>query len=62
MEWRHRFITDAWTWKIPIGGIRDGEEPAAAAAREVEEAAERRPGPFRPLTFVHPTPGISDSQ
>ncbi|WP_431521630.1 NUDIX domain-containing protein [Actinomadura madurae] len=61
LEWRHRFITDAWGWEIPIGGIRDGG-PAAAAAREVEEETGWRPGPMRPLTVVHPTPGISDSQ
>ncbi|WP_243708445.1 NUDIX hydrolase [Actinomadura sp. GC306] len=34
LKWRHRFITDAWGWEIPIGGSRDGEEPAAAAARD----------------------------
>lgn len=62
LEWRHRFITDAWGWEIPIGGIRDGEEPAAAAAREVEEETGWRPGPMEPLVVVHPTPGISDSR
>ncbi|MEU8801278.1 hypothetical protein [Spirillospora sp. NPDC048819] len=24
LDWRHRFITDAWAWEIPIGAIRDG--------------------------------------
>lgn len=62
LEWRHRFITDAWAWETPIGGIRDGEEPAAAAVREVEEETGWRPGPMRPLIIVHQTPGISDSQ
>jgi 8-oxo-dGTP pyrophosphatase MutT (NUDIX family) len=60
--WRHRFITDTWGWEIPIGGILPGEEPAAAAAREVEEETGWRPGPLRPLVFTQPTPGISDSQ
>lgn len=60
--WRHRFITDAWGWEIPIGGIQPGESPADAASREVEEETGWRPGPMRPLTVVHPTPGISDSQ
>jgi 8-oxo-dGDP phosphatase len=59
--WRHRFITDTWAWEIPIGGIKDGEEPAAAAAREVEEETGWRPGPMRLMTVVHPTPGLSDS-
>ncbi|QXJ21556.1 NUDIX hydrolase [Actinomadura graeca] len=62
LEWRHRFITDAWSWEIPIGGIRNEETPAAAAAREVEEETGWRPGPLHPLTVVHPTPGISDSR
>ncbi|MCP9947303.1 NUDIX hydrolase [Actinomadura madurae] len=62
LEWRHRFITDAWGYEIPIGGIREGEDPAAAAAREVEEETGWRPGPMRPFTVVHPTPGISDSR
>lgn len=62
LEWRHRFITDAWGWEIPIGGIRGGEDPAAAAAREVEEETGWRPGVMEPLVIVHPTPGISDSR
>jgi len=60
--WRHRFIIDAWGWEIPIGGIRPGESPADAAAREVEEETGWRPGPMRALTVIHPTPGISDSR
>lgn len=60
--WRHRFITDSWAWEIPIGGIHEGEEPVHSAAREVEEETGWRPGPMRPLTVVHPTPGISDSR
>jgi 8-oxo-dGDP phosphatase len=59
--WRHRFITDTWAWEIPIGGIKDGEEPAAAAAREVEEETGWRPGPLRLMTVIHPSPGLSDS-
>lgn len=62
LEWRHRFITDTWAYEIPIGGIHDGEDPAQAAAREVEEETGWRPGPLRPLLYVQPTPGISDSE
>ncbi|MDB4872912.1 MAG: hydrolase [Gemmatimonadales bacterium] len=60
--WRHRFITDSWGWEIPIGKIDEGEEPAHAAAREVEEETGWRPGPMRPLLYSQPTNGISDSQ
>jgi 8-oxo-dGTP pyrophosphatase MutT (NUDIX family) len=60
--WRHRFITDTWGWEIPIGKIESGEEPMAAAAREVEEETGWRPGPLRPLIYSQPTSGISDSR
>jgi 8-oxo-dGTP pyrophosphatase MutT (NUDIX family) len=59
--WRHRFITDTWGWEIPVGRTEPGEDPAASAAREVEEETGWRPGPLRPLIRVQPTPGISDS-
>lgn len=62
LMWRHRFITDAWGWEIPIGKIDPGEEPIAAAAREVEEETGWRPGPLQPLLYTQPTNGISDSQ
>lgn len=62
LEWRHRFIPDTWAYEIPIGGIEKGETPEAAAAREVEEETGWRPGPMRPLVYIQPTPGISDSE
>jgi 8-oxo-dGTP pyrophosphatase MutT (NUDIX family) len=60
--WRHRFITDSWGWEIPMGRLDPGEEPMAAAAREVEEETGWRPGPLRPLIYSQPTNGISDSR
>lgn len=60
--WRHRFITDTWAYEIPVGGIQEGEEPAPAAAREVEEETGWRPGPLQPLLYTQPSPGISDSE
>jgi 8-oxo-dGTP pyrophosphatase MutT (NUDIX family) len=59
--WRHRFITGAWGWEIPLGKIDPGEDPAKAAARETEEETGWRPGPLTFLLRVEPTPGISDS-
>src|SRR6266700_2612050 len=60
--WRHRFITDAWGWEIPIGKIEDGETPAEAAAREFEEETGWRAGPLQHLVTVRPTPGLSNSE
>ncbi|MBI0295036.1 NUDIX domain-containing protein [Streptomyces sp. PRKS01-29] len=62
MMWRHRFITDAWAWELPMGLIEDGETPEEAAAREVEEETGWRPGPMKPLIYAEPANGITDSQ
>ncbi|GAA0734643.1 NUDIX domain-containing protein [Dactylosporangium roseum] len=59
--WRHRFITDTWTYEIPVGAVGD-DEPAAAAAREVEEETGWRPGPLRPLIYTQPSPGLMNSE
>ncbi len=37
LMWRHRFIIDRWVWEMPGGYVDQAEDPAAAAAREVEE-------------------------
>jgi ADP-ribose diphosphatase len=37
MLWRHRFQTDSWGYELLGGLVEEGETPAEAAAREVEE-------------------------
>jgi 8-oxo-dGTP pyrophosphatase MutT (NUDIX family) len=59
--WRHRFITGQWGWEIPMGMIDEGETPAEAAAREVEEETGWRPGRLQPLLYAQPTAGIMDA-
>lgn len=60
--WRHRFITNTWTWEIPLGGIELDEDPQTAAAREVEEETGWHPGPLRPMVYTQPSPGLMTSE
>ncbi|MCD9143364.1 NUDIX hydrolase [Streptomyces albireticuli] len=60
--WRHRFITDTWGWELAAGVVEDGEDPAFAAAREMEEETGWRPGPLRHLMSVEPSNGLTDAR
>ncbi len=60
--WRHRFITDTWGWEVPAGRVEEGEQVAAAAAREVLEETGWSPGPLTHLVGYHPTNGVSDTR
>ena len=44
MLWRHRFVPDRWGWELPGGLVDEGEEPAAAANRELAEETGYRAG------------------
>ena len=43
--------------ELPAGGLNPGEEPAAAAARELQEEADLAPGELTPLTEFYVAPG-----
>lgn len=59
---RHRFVFDRWVWELPGGYIDDEEQPAACAAREVEEETGWRPGSVEPLLSFQPWVATADAE
>jgi 8-oxo-dGTP pyrophosphatase MutT (NUDIX family) len=57
MLWRHRFILDRWVWELPGGYLDPDEDPAACAAREVEEETGWRPRAMELLLTFQPAVG-----
>ena len=62
MLWRHRFVPDRWGWELPGGLVDDGEEPAAAANRELTEETGYRAGRVEHLVSFQPMPGTVDAE
>ncbi len=60
MMWRHRFILNRWVWELPGGYLDPDEDPAACAAREVEEETGWLPRNMEPLLDFQPMVGTID--
>jgi ADP-ribose diphosphatase len=50
------------TLEIPGGMVEPGEDPAAAAVRELEEETGYRPAEVKPLGWVHPNPALQGNR
>ncbi len=59
---QHRHAVGGTLWELPAGKLDEGEDPAACAARELEEEAGIRAGELRPLVEIWTTPGFTDER
>ena len=59
---RHRLVPDRWGWEVPGGPVDEGEEPAEAAARELEDLTGYRAGRVGHLITFQPVAGSVDAE
>jgi 8-oxo-dGTP pyrophosphatase MutT (NUDIX family) len=53
---QYRPVIDAWSWELPAGAVDDGETPAKAGARELNEETGFRVEHMIPLGATHEDP------
>ena len=57
---QYRHAAGGWLWEVPAGKLDSGEEPLAAARRELREEAGVTAGAWRSLGEVVTAPGFCD--
>jgi ADP-ribose pyrophosphatase len=62
MIWQHRFGTDRLSLEIPGGVIDEGEEPLAAARRELREETGYEADSFELVSVVEPNPALQNNK
>jgi ADP-ribose pyrophosphatase YjhB (NUDIX family) len=60
--WRYRLVKDRLGWELPDDLVHEEEEPAAAAARVLDEQAGYRAGFFERVITFEPQPGMVDAE
>ncbi|HEV2083221.1 MAG TPA: NUDIX hydrolase [Brevundimonas sp.] len=59
---QHRFVLTTWSWEMPEGGARPGEDPQAAAARELAEEAGLSARTWREVLRMDMSNSVTDEQ
>ncbi len=59
---QYRFAVGEYICEAPAGTIDEGEEPEAAAHRELIEEIGMRAGTLIPRGFIYPSPGYTDEK
>ena len=59
---RHRLVPDRWGWEVPGGPVDEGEGPAEAAVRELEDSTGYRAGRVARLITFQPVAGSVDAE
>jgi 8-oxo-dGTP pyrophosphatase MutT (NUDIX family) len=57
---QYRHLPRAWSWELPGGGAREGEDPLEAAQRELREEGGYRAARFEFLTRFYPSNAYLD--
>jgi ADP-ribose pyrophosphatase len=59
---QYRHAIGRYTWELPAGSLKVGEDPRKAAARECQEEIGQVPGRLDLLGSFFPTPGYCDEE
>lgn len=59
---QYRHAIGRYTWELPAGSLKVGEDPRKAAARECQEEIAQVPGRLELLGSFFPTPGYCDEE
>ena len=59
---QHRYTLDAWSWEIPEGGGRLGDDPVAVARRELAEETGLRAERVELLLELHTSNSVTDER